>query len=325
VLSNLQPRPVYTWWSHEFLSSNRPRHDIEFYPTDHALPTTERLHVQRRSCAMKPVIIHPHPDLDAATCCALAGARAEEVHFLPAGATSIPDVCPCCGAPLGPDARVLDHPLGEKGRLDPDGTRHAAAIGMPEAAHADPQLLAEVEEQDSTGKVRQPRFSLARVLTAVRTDAAGRGLRDAALDREVVGVMSRVIRGLNLMHTARLQAQGQVATARIEQVGNVRIAVLPDGPMQPAAGIVLNEDHDVSASIYRTGHNLGINRYPGRTSPDLRLLGPHLPGWFVHSAGFLACWGSLKSPASSPPPADTPQDQEQLLALVRRVFESTKA
>jgi hypothetical protein len=274
---------------------------------------------------MKPVIIHPHPDLDAVACCALADVTPDDVHFLPAGATTIPAVCPCCGAPLAPDTRVLDHPLGEKGRLEADGTRHAAVLCMPEASGADPQLLAEVEEQDSTGKVQQPRFSLARILTAIRTDAADRGLRDAVLDREVLAVMSSIIRGLNRMYAARLQAKNQVAAARIETLGTVRIAVLPDGPMQPAVAIVLNEDHDVSASIYRTGHNLGINRYPGRASPDLRLLEPHLPGWFIHSAGFLACWGSLKSPAISAPPADTPQDQEQLLALVRRVFESMKA
>lgn len=272
---------------------------------------------------MKSVIIHPHPDLDAVTCCALAGVAPEEVHFLPAGATSIPEVCPCCGTRLETEVRVLDHPLGEKGRLDPDGTRHAAVIAMPEAGGADPELLAEVEEQDSTGRVQRPRFSLARILTAVRVDVAARGLRDLALDREVVAIMSTITRGFNRLHAARREAQSQLAAARIEMIGDLRIAILPDGPMQPATGVVLNEERDVCAAIYRTDHNLGVNRYPGRTAPNLRLLEPHLPGWFVHSAGFLACWGSLKSPATTAPPAGTPQDQEELLALLRKVFAST--
>jgi hypothetical protein len=266
------------------------------------------------------VIVHPRPDLDACVCIALAGVSPQDVHFLPAGATEIPSVCPCCGKPLTGAERILDHPLGEKGRLDADGTRHSAAVSMPEASEADPDLLAEVEEQDSTGLVRQPRFSLARILAAVRTEVSDRGLRDVELDREVVSMMSRIIRGLNLLYAARKSAHSVIADTRITEVGGVRIAVLPEGEIPPMVGIVLNEEYDVSGAIYKSGFNLGVTRYPGRESPDLRKLQPHLPGWFVHSAGFLACWGSRKSPATSPPPAGTPQTQDELLALLRKVF-----
>jgi hypothetical protein len=107
----------------------------------------------------KPVVIvHPWPDLDACACVALAGAAPQDVHFLPSRATKVPSLCPCCGKQLTGAERVLDHPLGEKGRLDANGTRHSAATAMPEAANADPDLLAEVEELDSTGQVRQPRI-----------------------------------------------------------------------------------------------------------------------------------------------------------------------
>jgi len=43
-----------------------------------------------------------------------------------------------------------------------------------------------------------------------------------------------------------------------------------------------------SGAIYVTGFNLGVTRYLGRTTPGLRKLQPRLPGWFVHTAGFLA-------------------------------------
>lgn len=69
------------------------------------------------------MIIHVHPDLDAITCVALASVDVDYVHMLPAGIEKLPDVCPCHGRPLDPRERILDHPLGDKGRLDPDGTR----------------------------------------------------------------------------------------------------------------------------------------------------------------------------------------------------------
>jgi hypothetical protein len=270
----------------------------------------------------KPVVIvHPRPDLDACVCITLAGAAPQDVHFLPAGATEVPEVCPCCGKRLTGAERILDHPLGEKGRLDADGTRHSAAISMPESQKADPDLLAEVEEQDSTGLVRQPRFSLARILAAVRAEASERGLRGEQLDREVISVMSRIIRGLNLLHQAKESAREHITRARIVKIGGFKLALLPPGETPPQVGIILNEEFDVSGAIYQTGFNLGVTRYPGRDEPDLRKLQPHLPGWFVHTAGFLACWGNRKSPATSQSPEGTPQTREELLSLVRRVFE----
>ncbi len=269
---------------------------------------------------MKDVIIHVTPDLDACMCVALSGADVQAVHFVPAGAPEIPAVCPCCGSRLSGAERVLDHPLGEKGRLDPDGTRHAAACSMPEAANADPRLLEEVEEQDSTGRILQPRIPLPRVLAAIRTEARNRGLRGVELDREVVTAMTRVLRGLNLLHTARGDAFEVASRARIETVGGFKVAVLPVGGQAPQVGFVLEEEFGVSCAIYADGFARGISRYPGHNEPDLRRLTPFLRGWFVHTAGFLACWGSRKSPATSPPPSGTPQTQEELLELLRRVF-----
>ena len=264
------------------------------------------------------VIIHPHVDLDACACVALASE--EEVHFVPAGMGELPTNCPCCGKSLPPDARILDHSLGEKGALDADGTRHAAAASMPEAAEADPDLIREVDEQDSAGMVRHPRFSLAKVLIALRTEASDRGVRGAELDREVLTAMIRIIRGLNLIHGYKDVARVFIERSRIEEVGGLKFALLPPGNTPPQVGIILNEEYDVSGSVYQTGHDLGVTRYPGRDEPDLRRLGERLPGWFVHSAGFLACWGSRKAPATTPPPEGTPQTQDELLSLLREVF-----
>ena len=139
-------------------------------------------------------------------------------------------------------------------------------------------------------------FSLARVLAAVRAEARERGLRDAALDREVVAGMGRVVRGLNLLYAERATAREYAARARIERVGDWRVALLPPGEESAPAGIVLNEEYDVSAEIYRDGTTWARGATPAgarRICADSRR---HIPGWFVHSAGFLACWGNRASP-----------------------------
>lgn len=269
---------------------------------------------------MSGVIVHVNPDLDACACVALAGVHPDDVHFLPAGAPAIPHVCPCCGRRLTGNERVLDHPLGEKGRLEANGVRHAAACSMPEARYADPKLLAEVDEQDSTGLVREPRFSLAQVVAAVKRDLSAQGYRDAEHNRLVVEIMGTVIRGLNQIHTDRVAAEALMPSIPIVEIAGHRFAVPPE-----AIGVQTSfalAERRVCGSIYHDGWNLGISRFAGFDAPDLRLLERHLPGWFVHSAGFLACWGSRKSPATTAPPRGTPQSQAELVALLRQVFEA---
>ncbi len=266
----------------------------------------------------KGVIIHPHPDLDACACVALAGET--EVHFLPAGEKKLPVQCPCCGKRLTGQERVLDHPLGDKGRLEEDGVRHSAAASMPEASKADPNLIAEVDEQDSTGKAT-PRFSLGQIVAAVRREASERGVRGVTLDCEVVTVMARVITGLNLAHQDRQEWRVVARDLRFEVVAGFKFAFAPDMETSPNLGIVLNEEFGCTGAIFAYGNNLGVARYPGCDAPDLRLLTPYLPGWFIHTAGFLAAWGTRKSPAKSRPPATTPRTQEELLALMRTVYE----
>jgi len=331
-------------------------------------------------------VVHPCVDLDAVVSLAILGAGPEEIFFVPAGASELP-------AELA-GARVVDHPLGEKGRLDPDGVRHAAACSLPEAAGASPELLAETDEQDSTGLVREPRLSYARIFQAVKV-AAGEdpiiprddreydsadfyeedptgmmrsarislasvlaavkaavsvgGLKGETLDRAVYTVFRQIVSGLNLLHkegvrtslpskfypSTRLILDGMAILSkrmdaaremirtkgvRIEDVGGGLKVALLQGEQPPQVGLVLNEDLGCSLQVYSEGHNLGVFRYPGRNVPDLRRLAEKLPRWFVHSAGFLACWGSKKSPATTPPPAGTPQTPGELLKILWEIL-----
>lgn len=274
----------------------------------------------------KKVIVHQSVDLDTCVCITLAGATArEDVHFLPAGAMEIPKICPCCQRQLTGAERVLDHPLGEKGKLDADGTVHSAAVSMPEARGADPKLLEEVEEHDSTGLTKTPRFSLSHILAAIRIEAEKQGLRGTELDREVVAVMSRIIRGINLLYKSRQTARNYISSGGVSSIAKINeckfAVIIGRAPSQ--LDIVLNEEYGVTGKIYHNNYNLGVRIYPGQESQglDLRILRPYLPGWFVHTKGFLACWGNPKSPEKSPPPIGTPQSAEELLALVKKIFE----
>lgn len=271
----------------------------------------------------QPIVIHPNVDLDACACVAFSGVQLADVHFVPANAKERPEICPCHGKPLSPEALFLDHPLGDKGKRDPDGTVHAAACAMPEAANADPALLAEIDQQDREGNA-PAQFSLGRILNAVRAQASRElGLKGDALDRHLLTVMGMILRGLNIQHED-MQRAGEIAIAmdkrgEIVQISDFRVAILPPEEV-PALGFALERGHGVVCAIFTDGHNLGVTRYPGHTTPDLRALTEHLPGWFVHSAGFLAGWGTRKAPKSEPPPADTPQNAAELLALLKRVF-----
>lgn len=262
------------------------------------------------------LVLHQNPDLDAVACAAFV--PNDGVHFWPAGVDRLPARCPCCGERLDGTERILDHPLGDKGRLDADGTRHAAACAALAGQDIDPDLLAEIDEQDSTGKVDRPRFSLARIVAGLRMEGRTRGLIGAELDRYVVDIGSRVLRGLQILYRGRQIARDLADRIETVSVGPWRFALVRGGA-SPELGIELNERGYVGL-IYAEGCNLGVTRFPGRDQPDLRRLAPHLPGWFVHTAGFLASWGSRKSPKYVPPPAGTPQDVDQLAKLLCEVF-----
>lgn len=248
------------------------------------------------------VVIHPWVDLDAATCVALTGVAIEDVYFLPANAPDVP-------AHLK-EARILDHPLGHKGLLESDGIQHSAAASLPEAADlADSDLLLEVEEQDMHG-FAQPRFSLARILACVRAFFRDQKLTGEELDRAVLRVMVPVIRAI--AHAERQKARAPQTPLPEVEVGPYRFALRVGASDEP---LVLPRGY--AGIIYQDGFNLGVVRHPRRREIDFRLLREELPGWFIHSTGFMACWGSFKAPASGPPPEGTPRTAAELVALLR--------
>jgi hypothetical protein len=262
------------------------------------------------------IVIHPHVDLDACACVAFAGAKVKDVHFVPAGARVLPETCPCCEGSLA-GARVLDHPLGEKGKLDADGTRHAAACSMPEAHDAPANLLAEIDEQDTLGSARA-RFSLGDILAGLKIEASERGCTDREVDEAALHHMTAIIRGLVAKERRMVRARRIAAGAEIFQVGEIKVARCKDGGV--LVHRILGEEYGVSCAIFHDETGLGIARLPGYHSPDLRRLTEQLPGWFVHTAGFVAAWGTKKSPKREPPPAGTPQNGDELLALVKHVY-----
>lgn len=270
---------------------------------------------------MSEVIIHTHPDLDAIACAALSREPLDNIHFVPAGAEAIPDVCPChCRILDKNNVRVLDHPLGEKGQLDGDGTRHAAVCSMPEAEEADPDLLAEIDEHDSTGKVNRPRFSLARIIAGLRELGRARGYRGADLELYVTDMGMQIIRGLNLLYKHRKAARERIDRGEVPivTIGPYQFAIF-DGNHSPEVGLELAE-RGVCGAIFQDRGSFGVTRYPEYKQPDLRLLADRLPGWFIHTSGFLACWGTRKNPITDPPPDGTPQNTWELIKLLREVY-----
>jgi hypothetical protein len=273
------------------------------------------------------VVVHPNVDIDAIACIVATGIGTR-VHFVPAGAKELPKTCPCHNEPMTGAERILDHSLGEKGRLEPDGTRHAAAIAMPETDRWDPALLAEIDEQDSTGQVLHPRFALSKILMGVKAYVAslwelahpGEEVPTRFIDENSIMAMRPIIVGLNIIHDRLVDARARACSIPLVNIGKFKVA-LPsagDPPFQVAE--VLNKEHGVTMQVYQDKFNLGVFRYPGHSDPDLRKLTERLPGWFIHTAGFLACWGSKKSPATEPPPMGTPQNADELVALLKSVI-----
>ncbi|MDW8079905.1 MAG: hypothetical protein RMJ16_13580 [Thermoguttaceae bacterium] len=248
-------------------------------------------------------MIHPWVDLDAAACVALTGVAIEDVYFLPANATEIPECLK--------HARILDHPLGLKGFLESNGLQHSAAASLPEAADlAESDFLLEVEEQDMQGYA-QPRYSLARILACVRAYFRDQKLAGEELDRAVLRIIVPVLRAI--AHAERQNRQVRQSPLPEVEVGPyrfvLRLGPSDEPPMLPRgyAGI-----------IYQDGFNLGVVRHPRRRELDFRILREDLPGWFIHSTGFMACWGSFKAPASGPPPEGTPRTAAELAELLRQ-------
>ena len=253
-------------------------------------------------------MVHRVPDLDAVACVVAAGAEPADVLFLPVNMAALPDGCE--------DALVLDHPLGRPRQRD--GWRSVLG-SMPEAEDWDPDLLAEVE--DSVRRQSNPRYTLAEVLAALRSEAIMTGMVGRQLDRAVLKRMGRVVRGLIRNHEALREAARQLQDVEVLDLGDgVLVAVIEEDLHLHTAGGVLGT-RGIAASIWKRGScGLGVTRHRGFDRPDLSRLRDGLPGWHVPGGGSIACWGSSQAPVDGPPPNGTPQTVRQLARLVEQVF-----
>lgn len=261
------------------------------------------------------IITHPHLDLDAASSVCLlikqGHCTLEEVGFVPANAAR---------RPRGLEhAFYVDHPLGVKGK-------QSALAELPDSrAVLGDDFVDEVSQQDSSGSA-DPRFSLGQIFAAGRAAHRARGLAGEALDRALLAWWLILIEGIALQQFQLTEAETKV----IQQVQTGELPVVaaggflwavPKGPMPPLAGIVLNKQLGVTGVLYQASYGLGIHRYRDHHEPNLTMLKGRLPGWFIHPNGFMVCWGSRKAPRHEPPPEGTPQDQKELLQLLKEVLE----
>ncbi|HLE18149.1 MAG TPA: hypothetical protein VI728_07680 [Syntrophales bacterium] len=228
------------------------------------------------------IVTHVNVDLDAVACAWACGAT--EIILIPAGAKEIP--------PEHKDALVLDHPLGLKGDKNTCALwAYRNQLPQDYMAKIANSLVEEVQEQDTIGMVKHPRFSLAHILAALR--------REGMDDQEIISHFRPILEGINLLDQDKKTAVGIINNARtITTTTGHKFLVLAQ-EVGPMVGVVANE-MEYAGAIYQNGFSLGVTRYPGHDSPDLKKLRKQLPGkeWFCHEAGFLFCYGSRKSPAT---------------------------
>jgi len=180
-----------------------------------------------------------------------------------------------------------------------------------------PDLASEVMEQESTG-FTAPRFTLSALINATRTAFSEAGMRGDELDMSLVRIFVPILSGLIHQHRIKKLVRAYIRSTEKVSIGKYRF-IITEGEIHPMVSIVGRELF-YTGLIYSSKFNLGVTRFPGLNKPDLTRLEAHLPGWFIHPAGFLACWGSRKAPAKGPPPEGTPQSINELVKLMREVF-----
>ena len=131
--------------------------------------------------------------------------------------------------------------------------------------------------------------------------------------------MGDVVRGVRLLEESR--ERGKEICKASDTVGEegFKFLILPEGEHGPFPSILARE-RGYNGVIYHYGHNLGVCRAPGCLYPDLRLLESKLPGWFIHWGGYLACWGSRKHRAETPPPGNSPKTPLDLWEVLQRTY-----
>ena len=262
-------------------------------------------------------VSHKRPDVDSASTAAvlalLKRIQIKEMVFISASDESLPYT-------PGRKQIVFDHHLGVKG--DKGGGSALKTIPGAEKILGK-NFVQEIDEHDRTGRVQHPCFSLAEMFRVIKIEESSKGLVDRDLD---LAIHERWLSFCTIIAKERKdfrRAYKEAPNVPRFKVGGHTFA-MPGTHMPPGIRDALFKRFGVSCVLYRSRdsyYNVGVARYPDAQEPDLRALEDHLPGWFIHENGFLACWGSRKAPAKEPPPEGTPQNTKQLKALILEVFD----
>lgn len=220
---------------------------------------------------------------------------------------------------------------GRKGEMESDGVVHSCFEGLVKRhASRDDQeaireLVAFVDAQDAHGSaVRHlvPGASRASqsVLAFTGINAVLRALQSVhgGDDDAVIDAMFPILDGM--LKTGRSRQRARLEAMDAERVGPVAIVV---GAREYGTNAALFEDHGVRAIVYVDGFNLGVVREGAETIRadhevirELVAAAGEEKEWFAHSAGFLYCRGSRKSPATTA----SKVDQRALARAVAHVF-----
>lgn len=136
-------------------------------------------------------------------------------------------------------------------------------------------------------------FTLGALITSLRCQ----GYDDATIIKYVcdfIDIMEPYMKTL-------YQSEETAKDIEIITTKRFKIAVL-DRETPPAVSGILFDTYNIDFIVYQVKNNIGVIRNANLTEPSLTKLKEYIDedGWFFHPAGFIACRGSRKHPATTP-------------------------
>lgn len=276
---------------------------------------------------MDLLITHRHVDLDAVFSLAAArnfipGARKARIVFYPAN----------WNGGLEGEALILDMDAGGrgmKGTKDSDGTVHSCFQSIilkyapEEVQQALGALVKYVDLQDTSGSVIESLipnlpFDTKEPLVATSLSMILKGLRNVLKqdDMEIFLRMEEIF--LGLLHNAQSSIRAVREAEKIPILHGGRVAVVSNAKYAETISILFRKG--VRVAIYINHQGIGLLRAASEPlqldHPEIRKVveeARELDQWFAHSAGFIYCRGTRKSPSVSSSKVD-PHDLARVVA-----------
>lgn len=219
---------------------------------------------------------------------------------------------------------------GIKGEKETNGTIHSCFVSIMKCAlenvrYALRNLITFINFQDSRGSaiesllssVTVQKWQMETIVTA-SLQSVFNALKFGNSDQFVVEHMSEIFDGYLKVGLARLDAKKEVKRAEILPGGKVAI-IKTENEFLPTAELFRK---GAKAVVCQDGFSLGVIRERNET---IRMDDPSVIAvvesageaveWFAHSAGFLYCRGSRKSPATTPSRVDIRKLAEAVAGL----------